>query len=427
MVNVIVVGGGWSGCSAAISAARAGGDVTLLERTDMLLGTGLVGGIFRNNGRFTAAEEAIEMGGGGILFTIMDLKARHRNIEFLGHKHASLYDTAKVEAPVRRALAESQVDVCMESRVVDVKMTGNRLTGVILGDGEEVNGDVFVDCTGSYGPPGNCAKYGRGCAMCILRCQTFGPRVSVTAKAGVKEIMGLGGVGQFGAMSGSCEIRKDSLAPEIVQKLEEKGAMVIPMPREFIEEEKLGVKACVQYAHKEFAENIILLDTGHAKLMTPYFPLQALRMVPGFENARFMDPYAGGRGNSMRFLAMVRRNDALKAEGKENLFCAGEKAGLHVGHTEAIVTGMLAGHNAVRYALGKECHVLPRSTAIGDYIAYVRERMDTKEGLKSRYTFSGGLYFDRMKVIGLYSVDVKEIKDRVAKAGDTAIFDMRLV
>ena len=50
---------------------KAGADVTLLERTDMLLGTGLVGGIFRNNGRYTAAEECIAMGAGD-LFTVME-------------------------------------------------------------------------------------------------------------------------------------------------------------------------------------------------------------------------------------------------------------------------------------------------------------------------------------------------------------------
>ncbi len=32
-----------------------------------------------------------------------------------------------------------------------------------------------------------------------------------------------------------------------------------------------------------------------------------------------------------------------------NLFVGGEKAGFYVGHTEAICTGILAGHNAARY------------------------------------------------------------------------------
>lgn len=424
MVKVVIAGGGWAGCSAAISAAKAGADVTLLERTDMLLGTGLVGGIFRNNGRFTAAEEAIAMGGGGTLFKVMDSVARHRNLEFPHHKHASLYDTGKIEAKVKNVLAQNQVNVRLESRVTDVKMSGRKITSLVLQNGEEISGDVFIDCTGTAGPTNNCAKYGRGCAMCILRCTTFGPRVSIAAKAGVKEMMSISNGGRVGAMSGACEIRKDTITPDIVKKLESVGVVVIPIPSELMEEKP--VKACVQYAYKEYAENIVLLDTGHAKLMMPYFPLQALRTIPGFEGARFADPYAGGRGNSIRFLAMVRRDNTLKVEGVENLFCAGEKAGPMVGHTEAIVTGALAGNNAVRYGLGKKCLILPRSIAIGDFIAYVREQMETEEGLKSRYTFAGGLYFDRMRRLGLYTTNVDDIKKRLEDAGLIEVFEKGL-
>ena len=66
MAKIIIIGGGWSGVSAAIAACNAGASPVLLERTDMLLGTGLVGGIMRNNGRLTATEEAIAMGGNEI-------------------------------------------------------------------------------------------------------------------------------------------------------------------------------------------------------------------------------------------------------------------------------------------------------------------------------------------------------------------------
>ena len=55
--QVLVIGGGWAGVSAALTAAKAGAQVAVCERTDMLLGAGLVGGIMRNNGRFVAAEE----------------------------------------------------------------------------------------------------------------------------------------------------------------------------------------------------------------------------------------------------------------------------------------------------------------------------------------------------------------------------------
>lgn len=97
-----------------------------------------------------------------------------------------------------------------------------------------------------------------------------------------------------------------------------------------------------------------------------------------------------------------------------NLFCGGEKAGLLVGHTEAIVTGALAGHNAVRWAMGKELE-LPTTLAIGDAIAYVKEAMETEEGMRRKYTFSGSVYFNRMKELGLYTTDVSEIKARVEK------------
>ena len=110
MPKVVVIGGGWAGTAAALSAKKAGADVVLLERTDMLLGTGLVGGIMRNNGRFTATEEMIAMGGGE-LFQVTDSVARHKNIEFPGHKHATLYDVALVEPAVKKVLIDAGVEV----------------------------------------------------------------------------------------------------------------------------------------------------------------------------------------------------------------------------------------------------------------------------------------------------------------------------
>ncbi|MBC9783593.1 FAD-dependent oxidoreductase [Heliobacterium chlorum] len=421
MAKVVIIGGGWAGCGAAVTAAKAGADVLVLERTDMLLGTGLVGGIMRNNGRFTATEEAIALGAPE-LFMAVDETARHKNMEFPGHKHATLYDVARIEPAVRRVLDKLAVHVRFQSRVKDVKMSAETVEAVVLDSGEEIRGDVFIEATGSAGPMGNCSKFGNGCAMCILRCPTFGGRVSIAAKAGVTEIMGRKADGTVGAMSGSCKLHKESLAEEIVEELNEKGVSVIPIPAKLQKSDSLGMKACQQYALKEFAENIILLDTGHAKLMSPYYPLDKLRQVPGFENARFEDPYSGGIGNSMRYLALSPRSNALKVDGVDNLFCAGEKAGLLVGHTEAIVTGSLAGHNAVRFVKGKELLELPTNLAIGDAIAHVKEQMQTEEGLGKKYTFSGSVYFERMKKLGLYSTDVTAIQKKIEDAGLLNIF-----
>ena len=233
--------------------------------------------------------------------------------------------------------------------------------------------------------------------------------------------------GTLGAMSGSCKLHKDSLSRDIQEKLNSTGVCVIPVPGHLQKSmSDLGQKACQQYALKEFAENIVLLDTGHAKLMSAYYPLDMLRQIPGCENARFEDPYSGGIGNSMRYFGMLPRDNALKVEGLENVYCGGEKAGLLVGHTEAIITGTLAGHNAARCALGLEDIEIPLSLACGDGIAHVREMMQTKEGLTKKYTFSGSVLFEHMKSINLYTTDIEQIRQNVARAGMTDFFARNL-
>lgn len=427
MPRVIVVGGGWAGCAAALSAKQAGTDVVLLERADSLLGAGQVGGIMRNNGRFTATEEMIAMGGGDLL-KLTDDCARHANMEFPGHKHASLYDVAIMEPVVRRYLQEKEVEIWTVARATKVEVADGRIQFVELENGQRFEGDVYLDTTGTMGPQGNCRKYGNGCAMCVTRCPTFGGRVSIAGRAGVHEIKAKRVDGSLGSMSGSCKLNKDSLDESIVGELNRTGVSIIPLPKDVAAKKQklLAIKSCQQYALAEFAENVVLLDTGHAKLMTPFYPLIELRSIPGLENARFEDPYSGGIGNSIRFLAMSPRDNHLKVDGVDNLFCGGEKAGMLVGITEAIASGTLAGHNAARYALGKELVELPRSLCVGDMIAYVNEQMQTQEGMFKKFTFSGSVYFDRMNELGLYTTDVQEIETRVADAGMMGFFTQRI-
>lgn len=423
-MQVIIVGGGWAGCSAAIGAVNAGAKVTVLERTDMLLGTGLVGGIMRNNGRYTATEEMIAMGGGQ-LFSLCDANARHVNISFPGHQHASLYDIASTPVAVTEYLQSIGVELVFESRVCKVKMEGNTISSVEDDAGRIFSGDVFVDATGTAGPMKNCVKYGNGCAMCVLRCPSYGGRVSLAGLASVQEMNGEKSDGSVGSMSGSCKLYKESLSKEIQDELNETGVAVIPVPEE-LTEDHLDQKACQQYALEAFKNNLVLLDTGHAKLMTPFYKLETLRKIPGCENARFEDPYSGGKGNSMRYFNMAPRTDALNVLGVENLLCAGEKAGPLVGHTEAMVTGMLAGHNSVRLAMGMDLLTLPRSLAVGDAISHVGEMVQAKEGIGKKYTFSGSVYFERMKEQGLYTTDKDAIASRVQQEGLTEIFSRGL-
>ncbi len=423
MPRVVVVGGGWAGCAAALAARQAGADeVVVLERTDSLLGTGLVGGIMRNNGRYTAAEEMIALGAGQ-LFEICDSTSRHCGIDFPGHKHAWLYDVALIEPAVRRRLLENGVEIWLMSRVTEIERRDGAIRVVVLENGTSIPADVFVDATGTVGSQSFCTEHGNGCVMCVARCPTFGPRVSLTGLAGAPERAGRRADGALGAMSGSCKLNKDTVAPEIVRQLEAAGLVILPMPAHLVDRRKLSAKACQQYALPEFADNVILLDTGQIKLMTAYMPLDQLRQVPGLENARYEDPYSGTVGNSMRYSALSPRDDAMRVLGPvDNLFCGGEKAGLLVGHTEAIVTGTLAGHNAARAALGREPLVLPDALAVGDAIRFVRESMETEAGLQKKYTFSGSVLFERMQARGLYTTDREAVAARVAAAGLTGVF-----
>lgn len=424
--QIVIVGGGWGGCGAAEAAARAGAQVTLLERADMLLGTGLVGGIFRNNGRQTATEEITAMG--MEMFRVMDSVTRHRNVSFPGQEGASLYDVYAMEPAVKAFLADLGVDVVLQASVNSIEREKDRITSVTTRDGRCFGADAVVDATGTSAAPANCNRHGKGCAMCILRCHSFLPRTSVTTLAGIEEWNGAKADGSLGAMSGSCKLFKESLDPSIVAELNEKGVCIVPLPHDLREDLSiLGAKACQQYARKEYIENLVLLDTGPAKLMTPYFPLETLRRIPGFERARYEDPIAGGKGNSMRYFGFARCDGTLRARGEvTNLFCAGEKAGAMVGHTEAIVTGALAGRNAVAVALGMEPTAYPEELALGDFIAHVIPLMATEEGRRFKYTFSGSVYFERMKEKGLYITDGPAITRQVEAKGLTGLFKRNL-
>lgn len=423
MPRVVVVGGGWAGTGAALAARNAGMDVVLLERTDMLLGTGLVGGIIRNNGRWTAAAEHVQLGMGPLWSTI-DQNLRHKNIEFPGHAHADLYDVSVMEPAIRALLESKGVEVVTRARVTGASREGERVTWVATDDAS-YEADAFVETTGSAGPQNNCAKFGNGCAMCIMRCPSFGGRVSLAAKLGVAEKRARRMDGSEGVMSGSCKLHFDSVSPQIQEQLRATGVAVVPLPPQLkaggAKAKLLGTKACQQYALPEFAENVILLDTGHVKLMSPFFPLDQLRTVPGLEKARFEDPYAGGLGNSIRYLAMSPRSGALQVEGLDNLFCAGEKAGPLVGHTEAMLTGSLAGHNAARKASGRPAISLPDSLALGDLIAAGSEILQSGD-LSTKLTFSGATYFERMKKKGLYTLDTGQIRRRVEEANLLNVF-----
>lgn len=94
---------------------------------------------------------------------------------------------------------------------------------------------------------------------------------------------------------------------------------------------------------------------------------------------------------------------------------------------EAISTGSLAGTNAVRHTAGKEMLVLPNKTIIGDIIDFANKKFLKDKDRKSRFTFAGSIYFERMKERELYTTDIKKIEDRITRLGLKGVFDEKIV
>ena len=151
-MRVVIIGGGWAGTAAAISARKAGAEVCLLEKTDMLLGVGNAGGIMRNNGRFTAAEEMIALGGGE-LFQLIDRIALHmmndvakrireRGIELEVTSEAAQvaakagYDLQYGARPLRRAIQRLVEDALSEEILSGNIKLGQRVR--MLPDGDKL-------------------------------------------------------------------------------------------------------------------------------------------------------------------------------------------------------------------------------------------------------------------------------------------------
>ncbi|AIF51561.1 hypothetical protein UFO1_2014 [Pelosinus sp. UFO1] len=82
---------------------------------------------------------------------------------------------------------------------------------------------------------------------------------------------------------------------------------------------------------------------------------------------------------------------------------------------------------AVRHCLDMQYLELPTTLVSGDFIHFVHEQMKTEAGLSMRYSFSGSVYFERMKNLSLYSINRTEINERVTRAGLNDIYNICLV
>jgi hypothetical protein len=430
MAKVIVVGGGFAGCSAAIAAAKAGAEVTLFERTDLLLGCGLRAGLMDQNGRITVYLEMKAMGGADILETLRSVMI-HPEIDIPTTENGYAYDVGLSEPAVRKALDDHGVDVKMESRVDRVIQSEKGvIEAVATSESETEKADAFVDASGTFGTIEQCSTYGPGCVMCILRCPTYGNRYSIATAAGAPELVRkrvIDGVEYVGGTIASVCMYKNTLSPRIREELDRKGWIHVPLPREYINYRNLATKASTAFDSKQLAENVILVDIGVvAKAFhLTYFPQERLRKIPGFEKVvieHTQNPISHGRASFVRYLSMTTRDNSLRVSGFKNLFCAGEKSGPLHGVCDVTLTGYVAGYEAARLAFGMEPIEFPRTSVVGDFLAFIGERTSAPGGLEKSYSLGGGQYFKQMKKLGLYSRDEAEVQARIQRLGLTDIF-----
>lgn len=93
-------------------------------------------------------------------------------------------------------------------------------------------------------------------------------------------------------------------------------------------------------------------------------------MIPGLENAEFVRYGVMHRDTFMDSPRLLAKNLSLKSEPR--LFFAGQFTGVE-GYTESAASGIVAGINAARFALGEKPFILPEATMLGALINYITD------------------------------------------------------
>ena len=102
------------------------------------------------------------------------------------------------------------------------------------------------------------------------------------------------------------------------------------------------------------------------------FPEQrrVFRMIPGLENAEFLRYGVMHRNTYLDSPDRLDETYRYKASGENGIYFAGQMTGVE-GYVESTGSGLVAGINAAREALGEDRLVFPRITMLGAMASYV--------------------------------------------------------
>ena len=458
MSKVVVIGGGSAGVAAAVGAKKAGAEVVLLERQDQLLGIGRIAGSMDVGGRYPLHLEIIEMGAPEVnealdSVTLPNMDA-YRKSHYPWHslpgseemtKHSWIYNVLTAEPALRKLCEDMGIVIKWRTRCVDVEIKDNHITRVKVEinrhETDWIEGDAFIDTTGSAGGMDFCVKNVGGCTMCPwLACPTFGNRVNISGKAGGKTWSMRQKDGTPGVKYNGVYLYKESMSPELREELAGCHQIFVPF-RDVIDWDtdpewswatrgQDGNDGTGRPADAETSWRVSP-DTGRFRLLdrgifaggagpSP-IPLEKLRKVPGFENVVAAGPVGGMNLWSLGH-DLVFTENTLRVQPCDNLFAAGSKANM-VDIQPCINSGILAGFNAVRSAQGKELIELPLSIASGDIIDFSQKFLQESDGGPTTFVSAhAGHYLKRLKDLGVFPDNPDKAKQRIKDAGVAGIF-----
>lgn len=149
-VNVLVVGGGTSGCTAAVSAARNGATVMLVERYGFLGGTATAAMVGVFCGVYTCGPEASHQ----LLVGGLPREVMHR-LEAVGggmkYRHRFQVDHEIFKVVLDRMVGEAGVELLFHTTVVETLIANGAIRGVVVehkGGREVILADRVIDASG---------------------------------------------------------------------------------------------------------------------------------------------------------------------------------------------------------------------------------------------------------------------------------------
>ena len=152
--DILIIGGGAAGTLAAISAARKGQQVLLLESKGFLGGSRTLMGVDTFNGFFSPGERTFQLVGGisyEVVERLMKRKAAFLRQNTFGSGPVLTYDLEQLKLVYEEMVLEAGASLLYYSFVPEVHVEKNRIEGVTVCNKAGLNrveAQLLVDATG---------------------------------------------------------------------------------------------------------------------------------------------------------------------------------------------------------------------------------------------------------------------------------------